>query len=137
MLRALTARVERHAPLVREVRLVAHQQERNVLVVFDAEDLFSGVQHLRGIIPYLLTLHKQVKQTVKRAPSVRHFLTVYLKMVYKQNILLLKTLPGIKRDMYRRQQVKLLIKFSVKLSLPYLLLVTLNLNALVINFKIY
>lgn len=42
VLRALAARVERHAPLVRQVRLVAHQQERNVLVVLHAQDLFSG-----------------------------------------------------------------------------------------------
>lgn len=40
VLRALAARVQRHAPLVRQVRLVAHQQERNVLVIFHPQDLF-------------------------------------------------------------------------------------------------
>lgn len=42
VLRALAARVQRHAALVGQVRLVAHQQERDILVVLHAEDLLPG-----------------------------------------------------------------------------------------------
>lgn len=38
---ALAARGERHAPLLRQVGLVADQEERNVLVALHAQDLLS------------------------------------------------------------------------------------------------